>query len=154
MSRSPTLKSRNRKTWYTLFAASGIALVAVFAILNSRANAERQTFINQTSQALLRLQKENRPAVFSSNVVVPLDPVAGQAARFDLPAELRDRNPFVCVVTSNRVDLRCVLAHYMLQKNVSDRWVLERDANDFKKWSLFEMHGFWGRRGPFATIAE
>jgi len=149
-----TVKGGGPKTVYMLFAAAGLALVAVFVILDSRANAERQMFISQTAQALLRLQRENRPAVFSCDVVVPLDPVAGQAARLDLPAQLHYRSPFVCVVTSNRADLRCVLPHYMLQKNVSDRWVLERDAHDFKKWSLFEMHGFWWRRGPFTTISE
>jgi hypothetical protein len=92
--------------------------------------------------------------VFLSNVALLLDPVARQVARFDLPAQLQYWNPFVCVVTSNRVDIICVLPHYMLQTNFSDRWVQERDANDFRKWSLFEMHGSWGRRGPFTTITE
>jgi hypothetical protein len=150
---SLTEKRRWPRPWHLALASFGVALVALFIILDSRANADHRKFIAETSQALLRLQKENRPAVFSSNVVVSLH-LAGQVARSDLPAQLRHRNPFVCVVTSNSVDLRCILPHYMLQTDVSDRWVLERDAHDSKKWSLFEMHGFWGRRGPFTTITE
>src|SRR6266404_9653809 len=123
---SPAAKSRSPRIWYLALAAFGVALVALFAILVSRASAEHRRFISETSQALLLLQKENRPAVFSSNVVVLLDPVAGQAARFNLPAQLRYRNPLVCIVTSNRVDLRCVVPHYILPTKVSDRWVLER----------------------------
>ena len=143
------------KNVFIAIGVVGIVLIGLVIAAVCSANRQLHRSATSTAQALLRLHKEYRPAVFSSNIVVFVSgSLANGAPVHSLPMELQQRNPLVCVVTSNTVDVRCVIRRYMFQTNISDRWVLERDAHDIAKWSLFELHGFWGRRGPVTTIAE